>query len=126
MGIAEPIEFRTMTTEIVKEKLKLILENPKYAKNMAELSARFRDQKEKPLDRAIWWIEWVLRNPNAVDFLKSPVLRLGLVVGNFYDVIFVISMIILMVFYGLAKILIAYLRTVRKELKSSKRRQKSE
>lgn len=126
MGIAEPIEFRTMTTEIIKDKLKLILENPKYAANMAKLSTQFRDQKEKPLDRAIWWIEWVLRNPNAVDFLKSPVLRFGFIVGNFYDVIFILSIVICVILYFVAKILILYVQLLNKESDSSKKRQKSE
>lgn len=115
-----------MTTEIVKEKLQLILEDPKYTKNMAELSIRFRDQKEKPLDRAIWWIEWVLRNPNAMEFLKSPVLRLGLIVGNFYDVIFIIAFIACVVLYCVAKILILSGRLFNIESDSSEKRAKKE
>lgn len=128
LGIAEPIEFRTMTTEIVKEKLKLILEDPKYATNMAKLSFQFRDQKEKPLDRAIWWIEWVLRNPNAVDFLKSPVLRLGFIAGNFYDVIFVISIAICVILYCVTQILILLYgrQQLNNESDLSKKRQKSD
>lgn len=115
-----------MTTEIVTEKLKLVLEDPKYAKNMTELSIRFRDQKEKPLDRAIWWVEWVLRNPNAVEFLKSPVLRLGLIVGNFYDVIFVISIIICVVLYCMAKALHLCGRLMNIDSDSGNKRQKWE
>lgn len=115
-----------MTTEIVTEKLKLILENPKYAINMAKLSNQFRDQKEKPLDRAIWWIEWVLRNPNAVEFLKSPVIRFGFIAGNFYDVIFIISIVICVALYCVAKILILFGRLVNNELDSNKKRQKND
>lgn len=127
MGIAESIELRTMTTETVKQKLKMILENPKYAKNMEIVSARFKDQKENPLDRAIFWIEWLLRNPNAVEFLQSPVLRLGYIVGNFYDVVFIISIILLLLLYSIAKILLLYLRVLTdKSNLSSKKSKKSE
>lgn len=39
-----------------------------------------------PLERAVWWIEWILRIPD-VEYLKSPVLRLGFVAGNSFDII---------------------------------------
>lgn len=100
-----------MTTEIIKEKLHKILEDPKYKKNAEELSTRFRDQKEKPLDRAIWWIEWALRNPNA-DFLKSPVLRLGFITGNSFDVIATITIILIVILSFVTKWMISYVRRV--------------
>lgn len=109
LGIAEMVDFRTMTTESVREKVKCILEDPKYSENMKKLSAQFKDQKEKPLERAIWWIEWLLRNPNAEEFLKSPVLRLGFIVGNSYDIIAVISIISLVVLITIVTFLITVL-----------------
>lgn len=111
LGFAEGIDFQKMTTEIIKEKLYKILNDPKYTKNAKELSVRFRDQKEKPLDRAIWWIEWLLRYPNA-DFLKSPVLRLGFISGNSFDVIAIITIILIIILSFLAKLLISYVRQV--------------
>lgn len=89
-GFGEGIDFHTMTTQIIKEKLQKLLEDPKYMENAKKMSQRFRDQKELPLDRAVWWIEWVLRNPDC-DYLKSPVLRLGFFAGNSFDVIAIIS-----------------------------------
>lgn len=122
MGIAEEIDFRTMTTQTVKEKLEAILGNPKYSENVRELSARFRDQKEKPLDRAVWWIEWVLRHPKAEEFLKSPVLRLGFIVGNSYDIIAVISVILLLIsaaaIKGICLITQLFIRVDKKHQKS--------
>lgn len=90
-----------MTTADIKEKLTKVLENPTYRKNVMKLSKRFKDQKEKPIDRAVWWVEWVLRNPNA-DYLRSPVLRLGLIVGNAYDLVaFVTFMFIIIIFIAM-------------------------
>ncbi|XP_031633767.1 uncharacterized protein LOC116347346 [Contarinia nasturtii] len=111
LGFAEGINFQTMTTEIIKEKLQQILEDPKYLINMKKVSTQFRDQKEKPIDRAIWWTEWVLRNPNA-DFLKSPVLRLGFISGNSYDVIAIITIVLAAISLLVAKLLISYIRQV--------------
>lgn len=91
MGIAEGIDYPSLKhhSETIKTLLK-VLEDPSYALNAQKISARFKDQKEKPLDRAIWWIEWLIRNPNC-EYLKSPVLRLGFVLGNAYDIIAFIS-----------------------------------
>lgn len=108
LGFAERIDFETLTTEIIKEKLHKILEDPKYMENARKLSTRFRDQKEKPLDRAVWWTEWLLRNPNA-EFLRSPVLRLGFIAGNSYDIIAIITIISMVILYFLAKSLISYI-----------------
>lgn len=49
-------------------------------------SARFRDQPEKPLVRAVWWIEYILRHPNP-EHLRSPVLMFGSFVSNLYDIL---------------------------------------
>lgn len=83
---------------MITNKLQTILENPKYMKNAKLVSAMFRDQKEKPLDRAIWWIEWLIRNSNA-DHMKSPVNRLGFIVGNSYDVIAIVSLMFGLILY---------------------------
>lgn len=103
LGIAESVHFYTMTTNEIKEKLQNILENGKYKENVKKISKRFRDQKEKPIDRAIWWINWVLRNPNA-DYLKSPMLRLGFFVGNAYDLIAFVTFVIILILYIFVKI----------------------
>lgn len=92
-----------MTTAGIKEKLTKVLEDPTYRKNVMKLSKRFKDQKEKPIDRAVWWVEWVLRNPNA-DYLRSPVLRLGLIVGNAYDLIASVTLIFIIFFFIAMKI----------------------
>lgn len=58
-GFAEGVDFHAMTTEIIKENLKKILEYPKYYANAKKISVLyyrdFRDQKETSLERVIWW-----------------------------------------------------------------------
>lgn len=111
-GMAEEIDFHTITRDVLRNKLQKFLKNPKYTENAKKISAQFRDQKEPPLDRAIWWIEWVLRNPNA-DYVKSPVLRLGYIVGNSIDVIAIVTTAILVFVVLLWKIVSFIVRTVR-------------
>lgn len=101
-GIGEQLNFRTLTTEKLVDKLKLVLEDPKYAENAKQLSARFRDQKETPIERAVWWSEWLIRNPNC-EHLKSPVIRIGFIAGNSYDVIAAISIATFIILWILFK-----------------------
>lgn len=91
------------------------------------MSKNFRDQKEKPLDRAIWWIEWAIRNPKA-EFMKSPTVKQGHIVGNFYDIIAVLTTVVLFILYIVFKLAVLSLRLVcgRKETeqKATKKKQK--
>ena len=42
-----------------------------YRKNLAKLHSVMRDQPEPPLQRAVWWTEYVLRHGGA-KHLRSP------------------------------------------------------
>lgn len=88
--MAERLDVWTLTTDRIVHTIRKVLEDPSYKLKMSEKSALFRDQPEKPLDRALWWIDWCLRHPKA-ETIQSPTLRLGLWRSELYDVkIFVI------------------------------------
>ncbi|XP_031638676.1 UDP-glucuronosyltransferase 2C1-like [Contarinia nasturtii] len=93
LGISEGVDYFSLSKAELKKTLHKVLEDPLYSINALKWSAKFRDQKEKPLDRAVWWIEWLLRNPDC-DHLKSPVLQLGFIVGNSYDIIAFIILLV--------------------------------
>lgn len=61
-GIAEVLYIKDLTLDNICEKILLMMTNPKYKKKIQIFSNAFRDQKETPLQRAIWWIEWAMRN----------------------------------------------------------------
>ncbi|XP_055608295.1 UDP-glucosyltransferase 2-like [Uranotaenia lowii] len=92
LGVAERITFQTMTTEQFRETVKHVLESSKYVTNMKRISTLFRDQPEKPLTRAVWWIEWALRHP-AENSLESPVLKLGFLRSNLVDVVLFLALL---------------------------------
>lgn len=70
---------------------------------MKKLSKAFRDQKETPIERAMWWMEWILRNPNSKN-MKSPVIEMGYIVGNSYDIVIVSVLVTLLMIFVLIKI----------------------
>ena len=64
-GAARMLDMATLTTEMFLEAVKDVLVNPTYRINMQKLSSLHRDRPSHPLDRAIFWIEYVLRNKGA-------------------------------------------------------------
>lgn len=104
MGIAEIIDFYTMTTEEVRDKIRAVCEHPSYSSKMQQISHQFRDQKEKPVDRAVWWVEWAIRNPDA-HYIRSPVLELGVISGNCYDLMAFAVVVPILLFFLLRKLL---------------------
>lgn len=87
---------------MIVDTLQKVLGNSKYYENAKQLAARLKDQKEKPLDRAVWYAEWLIRNPNC-EYLKSPVLRLGFIAGNSYDIIAGISIALFIIVWNISK-----------------------
>lgn len=94
IGIAEGLDFFSLTYDSIREPLLKVLEHPKYVAKAKQLQKKFQDQKELPLERAIWWLEWVLRNPDCEN-MKSPVLQLGFIVGNSFDIIAFVTIILI-------------------------------
>lgn len=70
-GIAEQLAIKDLTSTSLTEKIDQLLSDGKYRKNIVAASKVFRDQKDTPLELGLWWIEWALRNPNAVHFRSS-------------------------------------------------------
>lgn len=91
-GVAEIIRYEDISASMVEQKVRLVLEDSSYQTNMDIRSARFRDQPEHPLSRAVWWIEYMLRNPNP-QHLQSPVLEIGSFVANSYDIIMICNIL---------------------------------
>ncbi|KAB7494965.1 UDP-glucuronosyltransferase, partial [Armadillidium nasatum] len=64
-GQALTLQWDTLTVEKIVESLNTLVNNPSYRENMKTLSKIVQDQKDTPMDRAIWWIEYVIRHKGA-------------------------------------------------------------
>lgn len=103
-GIAEQLLFADLSSSTLTEKLRLLLTNQKYKNNIAAASRAFRDQKDTPLERGLWWIEWAMRNPDAAHF-KSPSKHLGFFGIHSMDVIAFLTIVFIVLTYGVLVLL---------------------
>lgn len=102
-GVAERLDVWTLTTDQIVRTVRKVLDDPSYRIRMQEKSALFRDQPDKPLDRALWWIDWCLRHPEA-ETIQSPTLRLGPWKSELYDVKVFLIVLAVVIFVFLKRI----------------------
>lgn len=107
------MHIRDLNEETLYSKLHLMLTNPKYEENIKVTSKAFQDQKEKPLERAIWWIEWAIRNPKVTHF-KSNAQHLNFIQIESIDVYAFLTLVVtalvwtlLWVFYKILRCIVA-------------------
>uniref|UniRef100_A0A2K5CWX6 UDP-glucuronosyltransferase n=1 Tax=Aotus nancymaae TaxID=37293 RepID=A0A2K5CWX6_AOTNA len=64
-GAAVEINFKTMTSEDLLRALRTVINDSFYKENAMRLSRIHHEQPVKPLDRAAFWIEFVMRHKGA-------------------------------------------------------------
>lgn len=110
LQLGENLDFYTVSYDKISTALRKILVDSKYVENAKQVSRLVYDQPEKPVDRAIWWIEWVLRHPNRSD-QQSPVITLGYIVGNSIDIIAFSAIVLIMQMFVTCKLIASTYKT---------------
>ncbi|XP_023564562.1 UDP-glucuronosyltransferase 2B18-like, partial [Octodon degus] len=64
-GAAVVLNFLTMSTTDLVNALNSVINNPFYKENVMRLSTIHHDQPMTPLDRAAFWIEYIMRHKGA-------------------------------------------------------------
>nr|XP_051696794.1 UDP-glucuronosyltransferase 2B14-like [Oryctolagus cuniculus] len=64
-GAAIRLNWKTMSSEDLLNALKTVINDPSYKENVMTLSSIHHDQPMKPLDQAVFWIEYVMRHKGA-------------------------------------------------------------
>nr|XP_055048398.1 UDP-glucuronosyltransferase 2B31-like [Misgurnus anguillicaudatus] len=85
-GTAKVLDFATLDRTVCLDALKEVLYDSSYRENMQRLSRLHRDQPMKPLDRAVFWIEFVMRNGGAAH-LRTQSFRMSWIAYHSIDVI---------------------------------------
>ena len=97
LGIAERLSLLNFDQAKFIEVIQQVLTNETYRINTEKLSKIVRDEKESPLKRAVWWIEWVLRNPDYST--KNLAINLRLVQKYSYEIVGLIILVLIFMFY---------------------------
>ncbi|KPJ00048.1 Ecdysteroid UDP-glucosyltransferase [Papilio xuthus] len=64
-GLGVRLDLDTLTEDKLLNAIKTVINDESYRKNVIKLRTLMEDQIQKPLDRAVWWIEHVLRHGGA-------------------------------------------------------------
>lgn len=116
-GAAVTLNIRTMSRSDVLNALEEVIDNPFYKKNAIWLSTIHHDQPTKPLDRAVFWVEFVMRHKRA-KHLRSLGHNLTWHQYHFLDVIgFLLSCVAVTIVLTVKCLLFIYRFFVKKEKK---------
>ncbi|XP_065368755.1 UDP-glucosyltransferase 2-like [Calliphora vicina] len=127
-GYALSLKLDEITRESFKSTIMELLSNDRYTKRVQQLSKRYRDQPQTPLDTAIYWIEYVLRHEGA-PHMRNAGVDLNYFQQNNIDVVailaggFLLFIIVLVIFIGfVVKLLCGKKRTNKSSDKSRSKR----
>lgn len=96
-GVAKVLDITTVNKENFLKALKEVLYEPTYREKMKALSNLQRDQPMKPLDLAMFWIEFVMRHKGA-PHLRTESYKMSTIQYYSIDVVAFLLAVILLVF----------------------------
>lgn len=105
IGVAQRQSIQRCNAQELIKTIQEVTSNPSYSTKMKRLSQLVHDQPETPLERAVWWVNWVLRNPD-VDVLQSSVMQMGWMQKYLIDVLLVLFIILSVIILLIVKALI--------------------
>ncbi|KAM3608857.1 uncharacterized protein V6R79_005754 [Siganus canaliculatus] len=101
-GGAVIVDIATLDRHIFAEALTTVINNSSYRDTMQRLSRLHRDQPMKPLDQAVFWIEYVMRHKGA-RHLQSPSIKMSWFVYHSVDVIAaLLTVALLLTFFSIS------------------------
>lgn len=102
-GNGKILEYHDLNERSLERILKEVLNDNKYKSKAKEIQARFKDRPIKPLESAMFWIEYVIRHKGA-DFIKNPALSMSWISSSMLDVYAFLLAILLTTAYVLKKL----------------------
>nr|XP_034825964.1 UDP-glucuronosyltransferase 2B7-like [Maniola hyperantus] len=95
LKIGLQLDINFITENKLREAIQSVIKDKSYKENIIKLHSVMRDQLQSPLERAVWWTEYVIRNRGA-EHLRAPSANLTWV--EYYEVKLVALIMISLVF----------------------------
>jgi glucuronosyltransferase len=111
-GFAITLEVLELDEEKLLTAINKILDDPKYTKTAKEVSSYFRDQPVSPLDRAIYWTEYVIRH-KGTRHMQSSARELNFIEYYCLDVIVFLALVLTIFLYLIFYICLRVINAVR-------------
>ena len=102
-GYGLEINYDLLSEDSLKTAIDTIFNDTSYQSNAEKLSAVFKDNPIKPVDKAVFYIEHVLRTGGAAH-LKTAATKLSLIKLHLIDQIAFICLMILITILALSKV----------------------
>lgn len=97
-GVGITLQYGNLTADILLAATKRLLQDPKFNRNVRDISDRFRDQPQTPLERAVWWVEHITRHKGA-KYLKSAAQELNFFQYHSLDVLLILLIGLFFIIY---------------------------
>uniref|UniRef100_A0A6P7F017 UDP-glucuronosyltransferase n=1 Tax=Diabrotica virgifera virgifera TaxID=50390 RepID=A0A6P7F017_DIAVI len=118
LGLGVKVDYKTLTKAIFKDAVMEVAQNPTYKEEVKKAKSILLDQPVKGVEKAVWWIEYVIRHKGA-KHLRSPAADMSFFEYFMVDVILFLLICITLVLYSVYK-LMTVLRSIFRSLKRIK------
>ena len=98
LGWGVQVTYPNLTEASLSWGLEEVLSNDKYRKNVQEIAKRLKDQPQTPMEKAIFWIEYVDRH-NGAYFMQTSAQYLNFIEYNNLDVYATLAFIAFLVIF---------------------------
>ena len=119
VGFGISIPYLSLTEDNLKEAINAMLTDNRYKEKAIEHGNLLTDQITAPLDRAVWWIEFLIRHPGK-NHMRSPVHDLTWYQYYLLDVLGVILCTIIIIIIVIVKVMKFVIRLLMQKLSKVK------
>ena len=114
-GYAVMLDWPEFTAQGLYDAIDKAINDPEVSENMRIANKIFLDQKESPVDRAVYWIEYIMRH-NGGHFLRPKSMNLSWYEYHHVDVILLVISILCIVIFVIIMVIVCCCRCIRKRL----------